>query len=96
VVRLVKAAADEIEVVLRETDRALLLKETLCDPELVEKLQPRRAPGVVVASYAPEELDDLLGFIAAESNHTRSKKVRAGLDDLYARLEAFEPRARRL
>jgi hypothetical protein len=96
IVRVAESAADEVEVVLREADRALLLDETLCDLELVEKLRPGRAPGVVNASYTQEELDDLLGFIAAESNHTRSKKVRAGLDDLYARLEEFESRARRL
>jgi hypothetical protein len=91
IVRFGEPRTDEVEVVLRESDRDLLLDETLCDPELVEKLRPGKAPGVVIASYAPEELDDLLGFIAAESNHTRNKKVRASLDDLYARLEAFEP-----
>jgi hypothetical protein len=63
---------------------------------MVEKLRPGGAPGVVMASYTPEELDDLLGFIAAESNHTRSKKLRANLDDLYGRLEEFERKARRL
>jgi hypothetical protein len=49
-----------------------------------------------MASYTPEELDDLLGFIAAESNHTRSKKLRANLDDLYGRLEELERKARHL
>ena len=96
IVRLVESAADEVEVVLRESDRALLLDETLCDPEMVEKLRPGGAPGVVMASYTPEELDALLGFIAAESNHTRSKKLRANLDDLYGRLEELERKARRL
>ena len=95
-INLAKLAADAVEVVLRESDRALLLDETLCDPELVEKLRPGVAPGVVSASFTPEELDDLLGFVAAESNHTRSEKVRAGLDDLYARLEEFEHQGRRL
>ena len=93
-VRLEKSAADKVEVVLRESDRALLLNETLCDPELVEKLLPGRLPGMVIASYAPEELEGLLGFVASESNHTRSKKLRASLDDLYARLEELEHRPR--
>ena len=96
IVRFAEFAADEVEVVLSERDRELLVNETLCDPELVGKLRPRRAPGVAVASYTLAELDDLLGFIAGESNHTRSKKVRASLDDLYARLEALEDRARPL
>jgi hypothetical protein len=95
-VRLAESAADEVEVVLHDSDRALLLNKTLCDPELVEKLRPDRVPGMVIGSYGPEEFDDLLGFVAAESNRTRSKKVRASLDDLYARLEEFESQARRL
>jgi hypothetical protein len=95
-IRIAGSAADEIEVVLRESDRALLLDETLCDPDLVEKLRPGLVPGTVAAAYSPEELDDLLGFVAAESNHTHDKELRAGLDDLYARLELLESQAPRL
>ena len=84
----------EIEIVLREPDRALLLDETLCDPDLVERLRPGRSPGTLIASYTPAELDDLLGFVAAESNHAHSRKLQASLDQLYARLEEFEDRPR--
>ena len=84
----------EIEIVLRESDRALLLDETLCDPDLVQRLRPGRSPGTLSASYTPAELDDILGFVAAESNRARTRKVQASLDELYARLEAFEDRAR--
>lgn len=90
VARRAERAAVGIEVVLRESDRELLLDETLCDPDLVERLRPGRSPGALIASYTPGELDDLLGFVAAESNHTRSRQLRARLDDLYARLEEFE------
>ena len=84
----------EIEIVLRESDRALLLDETLCDPDLVDRLRPGRSPGTLIAAYTPAELDDLLGFVAAESNHARSRKLQASLDELYARLEDVEDRAR--
>ncbi len=49
-------------------------------------LWPRtgRSPGTFSASYTPAELDDLLGFVAAESNHARTRKLQARLDELYA------------
>jgi hypothetical protein len=94
VVRRAVRATTEIAVVLRESDRELLLDETVCDPDLVGKLRPGRSPGELIASYTPDELDDVLGFVAAESNHTRNRKLRARLDDLYARLQEFEDTAR--
>jgi Plasmid pRiA4b ORF-3-like protein len=92
-VRLHAVPVGQVEVVLREADRALLQNDTLCDPELVEKLRPGRSSGKVIGHYTPAELDDLLGFVAGEFNHARSRKLRARLDDLYARLEEFEDRA---
>ena len=44
----------------------------------------------------PRRNDDPEGLDAAELNPTRSKKVRTGLDNLYARLEEFESKWRRL
>ena len=36
-----------------------------------------------------EELDYLLGFIAAEANHSKNKDIEAALDDLYDGLEKY-------
>ena len=37
--------------------------------------------------YTLEDLDELLGYVAAEANHSKSKKLQAELDALYDRLQ---------
>jgi hypothetical protein len=41
----------------------------------------------IVLSGTEAELDDVLGHVAAEANHTRDRRRRAALDAAYARLE---------
>jgi len=40
-----------------------------------------------VARYSISDLDDLIGFIAAEANHTEDKKLQKKLDRLIDKLE---------
>jgi hypothetical protein len=40
----------------------------------------------MIARFTLDELDYLIGFIAAEANHTRDRKLRNALDRLYERL----------
>ena len=64
-----------------------MLDHTLAGPELTNAL--RRAPLVDerhVASYTLGALDALLGYVAAEANHSTDKKIRRELDALYDRL----------
>ena len=35
-----------------------------------------------------DDLDELAGFVAAEANHAKDKKLRKELDQLYERIEA--------
>jgi hypothetical protein len=39
-----------------------------------------------VVRYTLDDLDELLGHVAAEANHSKSKKLGKELDALYARL----------
>lgn len=68
-------------------ERQLVLDHTFAGPELTTVL--RRAPlgdcGHVVR-YTLGDLDDLLGYVAAEANHSKDKKMRKELDALYLRL----------
>ena len=60
---------------------------TFTGPELTTAL--RRAQlgsGQYVVRYTLDDLDELLGFVAAEANHSTDKKVRKELDALYARV----------
>jgi hypothetical protein len=68
-------------------DRQLVLDHTFAGPDLTAPL--RRAQLVVgrhVVRYTLDDLDELLGYVAAEANHATDKKFRKELDALYARL----------
>lgn len=40
----------------------------------------------LVGEYTLDDLEDILGYVAAEANHTGDKKLRRDLDTLYDRL----------
>ena len=42
---------------------------------------------MITVYYSPQDLEELLGFIAAEANHTKNKVLEADLDSLYDKLE---------
>ena len=44
----------------------------------------------ITGYYTLSELEDLQGFIAAETNHARSRKLQRQLDTLYDRIKAAE------
>jgi hypothetical protein len=77
----------KVEVSFRPRERELVLGHTFTGSELTTRL--RRAQlvdGKHVVRYTLDDLDELLGFVAAEANHSTDKKVRKELDALYARL----------
>ena len=70
-------------------ERVLILEHTFADGEIVEALEAARvARGRCVVRYTLDDLDELLGFVAAEANHCKDKKLRAELDALYDRVQA--------
>jgi hypothetical protein len=75
-------------VTLRMTtrDRELLLEHTMADPEYAERPRPASTAKALVGEYALDDLEDILGYVAAEANHTGDKKLRRDLDALYDRL----------
>ena len=77
----------KVEVSFSPRERALVLDYTFTGPELTAAL--RRAQLVAgrhVVRYMLDDLDELLGFVAAEANHSTDKKLRKELDALYARV----------
>ena len=46
---------------------------------------PPAAAGATMSTGVPD-LDELLGFVAAEANHSTDKRLRKELDALYARV----------
>jgi hypothetical protein len=40
-----------------------------------------------VYSFTLDDLEELMGYVAAEVNHVKDKKLQKGLDRLFARME---------
>src|SRR5690242_693620 len=65
-----------LPLTLTERERELLLEKSLASDELTRRLRvvpPREKP--VVVRYTLEELDELGGFVAFESNHAENRKL---------------------
>ena len=82
-----KIQADE-KVTVRMTmrDRELLTEYSLGDPEYAERLHPAETGKGLLGEYTLDDLEDMLGYVAAEANHTDDKKLRRELDALFDRL----------
>ena len=60
-------------------ERELLLNHTFADPDYAEQL--RAIPGKMgyVGGYTLDDLEDMLGYIAAEANHCEDHKLQKEL-----------------
>ena len=68
-------------------ERQLMLDHTFAGPELTTALRRARlVDGRHVVRYTLGGLDEVLGHVAAEANHSTDRKLRRELDALYARL----------
>ena len=77
----------KVEVSFSPLERVLVLEHTLTEPELTTALRwTQLRSGKYVVRYTLDDLDELLGFVAAEANHSTDKKLRKELDALYARV----------
>jgi hypothetical protein len=76
----------KLELTLR--DRTLILDHAFAGPELTERLENALQKGtMLVVECTPDEIEELLGYLAFEANHTDSEKLERELDDLCDRLE---------
>ena len=79
---------DEIEINITPEERDLILDLTFADEVLTDRLKIAEMRGKhLVARYSISDLDDLIGFIAAEANHAEDKKLQKKLDRLIDKLE---------
>ena len=78
---------NEIEIKFTPQERDLIIGHTFADPGLTKRLKIAEIKGKhLIAKYSIHDLDDLLGFIAAEANHTVDKKLEKKLDKLFDKL----------
>jgi len=84
---------DKIPVALTLGQRDLILNQTFAGPDLTESL--RRAPmegDKIVVRYTLSEIDELMGYVAAEANHSQNRQLVRELDRLHDYLSTFEER----
>lgn len=78
---------EKVPVELNDRERELILKHSLADEELTGRLRlapkPNEPP---ICHFTLDELDELVGYVAAEANHAKDKKLQKEWDRLYARL----------
>jgi len=80
---------EKVPLELNDRDRELILKHSLADEELTNRLRVVPPPGEApVYRFTLDELDELTGYIAAEANHAKDKKRQQEWDRLYAQLAA--------
>ena len=77
---------EKVTVRMTARDRELLLEHTLGDAEYAERLDSAPNGKGLVGLYTLDDLEDILGYVAAQANHTEDKKLRRELDALYDRL----------
>ena len=82
---------DKVPVALTPGQRDLILNQTFASPDLTAFL--RSVPvedGKVVVHYTLSEIEELMGFVAAEANHSQNRGLVRELDRLYDYLGTFE------
>ncbi len=78
---------NEIEIKFTPQERDLIIGHTFTGPDLTKRLQIAEIKGKhLIAKYSTYDLDELIGFIAAEANHTEDKKLEKKLDKLFDKL----------
>jgi hypothetical protein len=85
-----------VDIHLTEEERMLILSEVILDLETEEPLKAAIAQeGRLVVSYSLEDLDLLLGSIAATANHADTPQLEKRLGKIYDRLQGRERTALR-
>ncbi len=80
---------EAVPLELNERERELILSHTFADESLTNHLRvvPKKSERLVFR-FTLDDLDELIGFIAAEANHAKNKILREQLHQLCDRIEA--------
>ena len=82
---------ERIAVRLTPGQRDLILDHTFIDNDVAGRLRVAEAEGEsIVARLTLDDLEDLLGHVAAQANHSNGAKLRKRLDTLCDRLRDLE------
>lgn len=77
---------EQVTIRISQHDQQLIQDLLAVDPEYAARLREVPGKSHLVGEYTLDDLEDILGHIAAEANHTDDRKLRDRLDTLYERL----------
>lgn len=84
---------ETVPISISAGERDLIKEHTFIDLELKEILDhARKTRKGLIIDITLDDLDELLGFIAAEASHTKDADLERALDEIYDRLSAIEAR----
>lgn len=77
-----------VDVLFTPAERDLILEHTFAGPDVTDRLQLATVKGNKLAvNYTLDDLDELLGYIAAEANNTEDARLQKQLDKLWDQLK---------
>jgi hypothetical protein len=82
-------AGEKVPLKLSHRERELILEHTFADNELTASLRIVPAANKAsVYSFTLDDLEELSGYVGAEANHAKDKKLQRELDRLFERMQA--------
>ncbi len=86
------SVAGDIEVIVSDTSAAVLRELVMLDPDSERLVFGMRAhPGGAVMLASADELEELIGFVAAEANHEPNRRRQHRLDLAFNALTEAAP-----
>jgi hypothetical protein len=84
------ASDDSLPLEFTKRERELILKHSLAPDELIRPLRIVPPPGLpAVARYTLNDLDELAGYVAFESNHAKDRKLHKEWHALFVKIAAI-------
>ena len=81
------AVGEKVPLELTERERDLIMKHTFAGNDLTDRLRIVPSPGRrPLYRFTLDDLDELAGYVAAEANHAKVKKLEKELRQLYGRI----------
>ena len=82
------AVGEKVPLELTERERDLIINHTFADNNLTNRLRVVPSPGRrPFYRFTLDDLDELAGYVAAEANHAKFKKLEKELRQLCGRIE---------
>jgi hypothetical protein len=81
------AVGDKVPLELTDRERDMIMKHTFAGNNLTDRLRIVPSPGRRPSyRFTLDDLDELAGYVAAEANHAKVKKLEKELRRLYGRI----------